>query len=647
MKFFPHSFRDFLFQVPNKRAAEFDDFDWDIGGIQTNNAQRVDERPAFAGVIFNGDSKIVRLTLNDPKMDRDDLVIALNVGGSVQSELYALDEFGRQWYTMAKFVTLNVEGNDTITAQYALIFDVNDPTWTMVTETSTTWNIIADEQIETITVPGNQPANPVFELTAGEQPDDFYLYVEYIKNYNPIALKQVDGIDITFGGWDTAALVLAEKMLSTGNDVRVIFDGKEYPFWVGGGGWNNAATKIFIRATWLPGRSMNLLTALDGSTTPTFIEWEVTDATKLALAELPKKGIIRVENEEISYANLNVALCRATIIEREIRGTSIASHISGTVCWWVEHDIRIIYGNSTAIAPSYAATYKPVFNLTSSTNASRVYTEFADAQALRAGSWIRQELNDGLGKLSRVYSGNNGAIIDVDPATDMGMEIASYAVQGKQKPETADMAWMLYHPAEITTVTTTADKYKAFSTTTWPDFSGLESSKDGTKKWVEEWNESIPSTAGTPTSITHTSAESIASGRKYVRFRHGGSINAKALNVTRLEVHGVTVVLNSSNIIQGGMSGENLNFQLSIEIRNNRTSESLYINYPLVEGATLYIDSDGMVVTYKGVNAIRALSWDSIRTDWLHFEAGANEIQFFCTPAQAFQLVTRLHAKAL
>jgi len=209
------------------------------------------------------------------------------------------------------------------------------------------------------------------------------------------------------------------------------------------------------------------------------------------------------------------------------------------------------------------------------------------------------------------------------------------------------MAWMFYHPARILTIDTVADKYKAFSTTTWPNRSGLESSVNGVK-WAVEWDEAAPSTAGAFVSITHTAVETLATNTHYIRYRLAGSINKPLNNVTRLEVHSLTLTLHSADVIQVGMSGENPNYQLSIEIRNNKTEQSLFIDYPVAENETLYVDTEKMKATYKGLNALRGISWDSIRTDWLQFAAGENELQIFGNPALGeVSIVTRLHARGL
>lgn len=652
-QFFPHKFNGFLFQQNNKVDSDFVDFDWDVRGLSTANAPRHNARPKYSGMALTGVVKVVNVTLQNAERDRDELVLAMDTGSQTQLPLYSLDQFGNQWFCLAKCVGLTPdsigdgEGNNSV-GTFGYVFEIDDPTWISVKEFEDIWSITADEDVFTVTVGGNQQTKPIITITPGS-PVGYWPYTEYIKNYNPIPLAQNnESVDITNGGWDTAALILALKMESDGRDVRVFVDGAEWPYWFGGAGIDNAATKVFIRGvTWKPGQFMPLRVALPNNTSATLIQWAVTTAVKTALGKLPKSGMVRVDNEEISYKNLNSTTCQAEIVSRAIRGTSLAAHLVAAVCWWVEHDIKIIYGNNIAVAPTYSDTYKPVFILSTSTNTSRVYTnQFADAQNLRPGSWIRQVLNDGLGKLNRVYSGNQAAAADVDPAVAMGMEIASYQVQGKAKPETAELAWMFYHPAEITTVTTTGEKFRSFTTTTWPTAAELQSSKNGTA-WVREWNEVTPASPNTWTALANTGAEALPAGSTYVRYHFKGSINALLDNFVRMEVDTATIALNSAKIIQLGMSGEQANYQFSIEFRNNRTEESIYIDYPAKEAEPIIIDTNTMTVTYMGMNAIRGLSWDSIRTDWFKLMPGENQWQYFADPTSDIQVSIRRQNRAV
>lgn len=634
-------------------ASEFDDYDFDVGGISTNNAARNNNRPKFSGKIFIGGIKVVHVVLNDTDKDRNALVIAMDISGDEQHALFSVDEFGNEYYCMATCVGINTEETDGVTSKFGYVFQCDDPTWIEVKEVVDLWSITADEETHSIVVGGNQIARPVFEIVPGA-PVGYYPYTRYIKNYNPIEVAQTDLLDITNGGWDTATLVTAGKMRADGFDVRVFMDGAEIPRWFGGGGMNSATTKIFIRGVWKPGQNVPLRTALPNTDTAAKIQWVIKTVQTLVkkkkvvttvLSKLPKSGIVRVDNEEISYTNLNPVLCEADIVSREIRGTTIGAHSVGAATYWVEHDIKIIHGDGAAEEPIYDDTYKPIVNLTTSTNTSRVYAVFADSDNLQVGSFIRQVIYDGLGKLNRVYSSDKAAIPESDPAVTMGMEIASYQVQGRAKPETATLAWQLYHPANITTVTVTGEKFKSFATTTWPLAAELASSVNGVA-WVREWNELAPASANTWTPLTNTAAETIPAGRPYIRFCLNGSVNALNDNFARMEIDSATVVLNSSNVIQVGMSAEIANYQFLVTILNQRTGEQLFIDYPAEQGVPFIVDTDQMAVTYKGMNAIRGISWDTVRTDWLKLEPGENILQYFADPTAAIALTTRIHNRA-
>jgi hypothetical protein len=185
-----------------------------------------------------------------------------------------------------------------------------------VEEVTDTWSITADEETHTVTVGGNQPTPGLRDHPTNHI--GLFSLRSIRQELQPGRLSTTEG-RYHQRRLGYAALVTGGQLLASGADVRVIFDGAEIPFWVGGAGWNNASTKIFIRATWQPGQFMPLKTALAGTDINDLIEWEITDTVKAALSKLPSSGIILVGTEEISYQNLSVALCSAEIVERNIR----------------------------------------------------------------------------------------------------------------------------------------------------------------------------------------------------------------------------------------------------------------------------------------------------------------------------------------
>jgi hypothetical protein len=366
LRLVPQSYRGFLFQQKGKVACDFmTPHDWTVQGLSANNTNRNQDFPKYSGKVFGGGVKVINVNLNDVDADRNSLVTAMDVKGDQQFPLYALDEKGQLWYCNVVCTGLNVQTVDEKTGVFGLIFDADDPTWTSVEEFSDPWVATADGDTHDIMIDCNQDVEATFEVMPVTSPAGYYPYKNYIKNYNPMPAAQTDGIDITgVAGWDHAALVAAGKSLASGYDVLVYMDGAIIPFWIGGGGWNSATARLFIRQVWKPGQFMPLKTAISNVGTPTYIEWAITADVKKALGKLPRKGIVRINNEEFSYKNLVTAKCRAEVVERTIRGTSVGSHAIGDITWWVEHDIKVVYGNASATAPNYAQTYKPVFDLT-------------------------------------------------------------------------------------------------------------------------------------------------------------------------------------------------------------------------------------------------------------------------------------------
>lgn len=606
---------------------------------------------------------------------------------------------------------------------------IAEPVWEKVTESSDTWNITASGDYRDIVVDGNEFAMPKFEITPTTLPAGYYQYRQYIKNYNPIARAQTDGIDITNGGWNTQALIQSatishltngavligdlsinvdtpaggglaagggmcyvastgeqirytsiaagvmtvyddgagttgrgwggttaagiadnvllkqSKILASGADVRIILDGTETPRWFGGGGINSTTTQIFIRAMWKPAKTLTLRTAISNVGTPALLEFGKTIANRAFLKTMPQRGILRFDNEEFSYSGLNVANYTATVAKRALRGTAAATHAVGIMGYWVEHDIQLLYGSINAAVPIYSDVYKPIFDLATSTNVLRVNNDFADTANLRVGRFQRL-LIDSNGPLSRVYSGNQAAEAEVDPATDAGMEIASYPFQGLWRPETADMAWMYYHPAGITSVSASGEKYKKNGNTLWPSDASLESSPNGSK-WVRERNEAAPTAAATWQAWSFA-GEAVPAGTLYIRFRLRGSVQAGNLNLARNEANSCTVALPAANVIQAAMNGEENNCMLSLRMANGATGEWFEVEYPVTQGETLIIDTQNFEITYRGVNALRAISdMDSIRTEWLRFLPGTNRLTYTATVTGNLTVVSKWRARSL
>jgi hypothetical protein len=649
-KFFPDEFNDFLLNDESKgiTATFADPWDWTIGGITTKNSERLNERPKYAGATLGGEAKVLSVYLKNPE-DRNRLVIAMDAGSNVQHRFYTKDELGKRWWVNAKATRLAYESHDPKTkiADFTFILDVDDPVYTSDEEFEDIWNVTLNGELHTVTIGGNNPTNPTYTITPGT-PSGYYPFSYFMKCYNPVRAQQNEGIDITNGGWDTATLVTAGDMLANGDDVRVLVNGIEVPRWFGGGGMDSATTKIFIRNVWKPGTGglVKLRTALDGVTTPARIEFTVNKTIKSILSTLPTASTFVLGTEEIAYRNLDAVACQATIVRRNIRGTSIAVHAVGSAVHWSELDVRIIWGNPAADAPTYDETFKPQFRLDTSSNILRIYDDtsgFSDTAGLRAGAFKRIPIDDGKGNLCRVYSEEHAGITVIDPAEVMGMEIGVYQKQGRTFPDTGELAWQYEHAATITNVESDGEKFKSFANTIWPNTPALglelQSSPDS-KIWTRKWNEAIPASANTWTAFTNNTAQAMPALTKFFRYHFKGSVNGVASNYIRGEINESIIQLTAAEVIQCGFIATQTNYQLVIAIVNTRTGETLYINYPAAEDEELVINTQDFEVDYKGLNAIMGIFWDSIRTRWLRMLPGDNELQFFSAFGTEMQIKT-------
>jgi hypothetical protein len=382
----------------------------------------------------------------------------------------------------------------------------------------------------------------------------------------------------------------------------------------------------------VPGRLQTTLkTALDGATTPTYIDINITTANKSALIAMPSAGRVLIESEEISYTAKTVTAqnLRLTVGERNIRNSSIAAHAVGVTIRWLPFDIQIAYSNSAATAPDIDNTKKPVLDLANSTNASFVYANFYDNTSpvgRRAGSWIPSLLSTN-GKLltqSKYYHGTNlGA--NVDPSEVMGMDVSTYQSNGLYRAETASLEWRLKIPDGVSNVDSNGSKYRA--TAKWATVARLQSSVDGIT-WIDEWSatEATPASVTTWTAWTHNT-EAVPSTTKVLRFFIQGSVTAVAGNYFALEVTAATLTL--VNYPTVSLRAQESNYYLDATITNTTTGESIRLAYPLQTSKTLYIDTDpNQPYAKMNGNIVNVVKPNTNRSKWLKLQPGSNTLTF-------------------
>lgn len=255
--------------------------------------------------------------------------------------------------------------------------------------------------------------------------------------------------EITGGGWNTAALVTAGKMRADGNDLRVILNGVEAKRRLYG--MNTAATKV-----WLNVPPLLAAPTLTISADISDVGEVVSITFNQAINTLPSAGygrIIKIGNELFTYTTKNDATRTISGISRAQLGSSAAAHTSGDTAYWIQHDIRIVYGNANADPPAVADdAYRPAFWL-NSTNEAWTYEDFGIDGQTRPGGWYYG------GPSAWWYGGDHGAA--ASPWSELGMRVGP-AADGTYTRRA------LHNPCGITNVHfTNGEKYKTHAGITW------------------------------------------------------------------------------------------------------------------------------------------------------------------------------------
>jgi hypothetical protein len=208
MRLIPHAYNGFLFQQVNKVASDFTNpYDWQIAGISTNNIPRSQNFPKFAAKVYDGDIKVVNVNFTDVDVDRNVLVIAMDVLGDGQHQLLANDELGRSWYVNAVCVGINEESTSGNAAKFGAVFEIDDPIWKLYLPSQETISVDVTGN-GTIHPIGNQPSLPIISITptaAGAFGFKYKRFIQIINNSVNALLHYP--LNLNGAGLDTAALV--------------------------------------------------------------------------------------------------------------------------------------------------------------------------------------------------------------------------------------------------------------------------------------------------------------------------------------------------------------------------------------------------------------------------------------------------------
>lgn len=461
------------------------------------------------------------------------------------------------------------------------------------------WRIYDDTATTTINVISDAEVYPDIYITPKRVKTSGYTYRRWV----PITWRadsSATRYPVMLGPLDTATLVTAGKMQSDGDDLRVQVDGSEVDRWLSG--MNTASTKIWVNFDWQPSQLATLAAGIGASDTV-----ETLDVNE-DISGFPSSGILLIGSEAFVYTSKNDSLKRFLGVSRAAKGTTAAAHSAGDTVWWIQHDVWLLYGNSSASAPSVNDNYKPAFRLDTSTNTSWDYDDFGEDDGLRAAQWDR---GAGSGTY-HYYGGDHDA--SADPWQELGISVNRNAYASIK----------LNNPVGITYVSfANGEKYKETSSTTGVlRIQGYE----GTGWTSTLYTIPLPTTAATWETWSwsgSTSSPNPIAIRLYATCDYGGPL--------KVECSDVTVTLDSSNTPTVTVNSEQGNYTLNCTISNDTTGESISITFAMDPDETLRINTDTKEVTYLADDSqqYQALTVEGdTRRDWLRLVPGENELSF-------------------
>ena len=539
----------------------------------------------------------------DPEDETPKQLVVEDLGGGTAG--------GNDRYVYAVCEELQAAPNDENNYTFVATLKVHgDVRWRELTPSTTTdWTITATGQTKVVANNGDDDAYPILGIkpTTGKTGDYAYrrwVPVKWRVNF-PFTRYP---FDLGNDAFDTAALVTASKMLATGDDLRVFVDGVEVDRWLDG--INTTTTKVWVNLDFVtkPTVTATLNTAIAASGGITTID----AASDISM--YPNAGILMIDDEAFTYTGKNNTYKRFTGVTRAQRGTSEAAHTVGDYLYWIQHDIWVLYGNAAASAPTVDDTYKPIFNLSTSTNASWDYDDFGYGglwNSDRAGSWYFIQVTNS----AYPYGADHGATT-VTEWNEIGIW------RGPFTGQYADGRFLIYNPCCITNANFQNGE-KNIGVYTGYTWTGRIISSTNGISWTTEYDIADPLSAWEDWSRDEALLPTTS---KYV------GLELIAISPDDyLECADVTLTLNATYIPTGTVGSEQGNYTLACRITNTTTGEAIDLDMLLALNDILTVDTAAKTVILDAddSNQFQALTLvDSIRKDWLKLVPGNNTLQF-------------------
>lgn len=594
----------------NYRSGLTPGIEWGLSPVSAVSLPRTGSSPIFGALNRETETITIYITImdkNNVKSLRDQLLSWLDPEDETLKHLVISDDgitnlrYKEAICTSARPVIINSVAGFEI---FRVTFTISgDSKWRSVSEITDIWNLTISGANKIINNDGTCDAFPIYTVkpttVGGDYANRFWLPVKW-RSLNSCGFYTVKTVI------DTATLISASKMRSDGNDLRIISDGKESYRWITG--INTATTNVWFTLSYSQAPNLELKTAIGA--TGSIISIEFTDQIELAL--LPESGIIMIDNEAFTYTDRNLVAGTVTGITRATKGTSLGSHTAATICYWIQHDVWVIYGKPADTAPLDSLYGKPAFDLTSSTNNQWNYTTFGRGYQYTFAKWIHDSIITDEG-LCGVYTATQITFATPYPvigAWRVGAGATCFC-QG----------WQLYNPCGIVNAA-------------WIGGKKLAENKDDYNLQLRYWVRNA-SFWSTQLQITSCSANNTwENWSEPVAASDWETANVLAMflyayngcgEVSEVQVHLDTT---ETPIVTNGT--ELGNYRLEAVLKNSTTGDFITLDFLMDLDSSLEIDTYNHIITWllDNSNQFQAMTLSSTRKQWLKLQPGNNTLVY-------------------
>ena len=495
-----------------------------------------------------------------------------------------------------------------------------DVKWRGTADDTDVWAITVSGDTNVVANDGEDDSYPVYKIKPTSGKTGGYDYRVWVpvkwRSENAASAYPVVAV------MDTATPIGAAKMQADGDDLRVLSDGVEIRRWLND--INTGTTDIWFSLDFTRAPSLILKTAIAGAGAITSIEF--TDEVEVSL--LPETGIIYIGTEALVYTARSLIDGAVTGITRGAKGTSLGAHNPADICYWIQHDVYILYGNAAATDPAVGNydRYSPAFDIpdeTLSNNTQWHYLVFGERFFPRAAAWTTPQSTFAITGNGGTYGVTERGIDFTNPFSVIG---AWRGGAGGGPTGAFSYFWQLYNPCGIVDVA-------------WADGKMRAADKDAfhfsLRYWVRGagwWsNQYLRQGASNPLAADDTwYAWSQAAGVDWDPADVIALINYGSSFLSDFEAGTVTVFLQAAEVPVVAVGSEQGNYELSATLTNQATGEAITLNFVMDLNSELEVDTYNKVITWLEDDSrqYQAISFSSERRHWLRLEPGNNTLEF-------------------